>query len=74
MGELFERTFTEQRLLDAWREIGWRDAPQMAWSRAPPKRIRRKAPPDIEGIETGDTVLEWPQDRRVAMPRPISRA
>jgi hypothetical protein len=107
MRELFERAFTEQRLLDAWREvrlldrhmsryshrpepllggsvgarerpgqrlavvnspgstrsgpgflIGWRDAPQKAWSRAPPKRIRRKVLPDIEGIETNFLILD----------------
>src|ERR1035441_1332075 len=33
---------------------GQRDGPQSRRSRAPPQRVRHKAQPDIEGIETSD--------------------
>src|ERR1035441_5513914 len=47
---------------------GQRDGPQSRRSRAPPQRVRRKAQPDIEGIETRTRYRPYSIPGRKAQP------
>lgn len=58
----------ESRLPDPQSSPGWRTGPQNARSRGPPQRIRRKAQPETEGIETDGRLGKLPRDRPVAKP------
>src|ERR1017187_173275 len=54
---------------------GQRSGPQSRRSRAPPQRVRRKAQPDIEGIETpAEPAVLSHVLHQVAKLSPISRA